>query len=765
MKNNPRRADEKQFSWLHFSDFQFSDRPRGGDEEADQALYAELRRLHQELGPWHALFISGDFAFSGRSSHFSRAEEQIAALLQLLKELKSVPQVYVIPGNHDLQRAGLPQSAVNLLRYVGEDAAYAKELLDDDSGSRAVVEKSFAAFTDWSNESEILAPHEKGVLPGDFSAVAEGNGCHVGIVGLNSAFVQLGSGDYYGELALETFQIDEVCYGKPDDWVEQFDAALLLTHHTPMWLSPSSRARLYTTIAPIGRFAAHLCGSQSGQERWGDYPVIPGQLLVQTRAFRSQEKRGFVAGKLSFADGANKIQIWPRVLDEEANKFIIDHNYALDLSEGDHFQADLPTPGAERRKLYLPASYKEESAQPPLVLEYLELRNFRCFKKLLVPLNQTSSLPGSWTCIVGINGAGKSSVLEALCLALLGQPTIRELGGARLDRMRRKEGNRAYDAEIRLWMREGERKRFLELQLGEADAGWAKGGREIPWEMAEFWQSMSSRLLVAYGATRNLASHVDTRNSHLTPDLRRLMTIFDPLTQLTSAKTLLQSSGQSRVFRTLLSNMVQQVLRDELQPQEVSGQVLFQTRGERVQALDLPDGFRSSIAWMADLCATWEEKNPAKARTGDPSQIEGIVLIDELALHLHPSLQRTLVPNLREVMPRVQWIVTTHSPLVLSSFDSREIVALDEDEPGSIRKLDRQILGFSTDEIYDWLMNTPASSVAMDHVLVQQDEMDSAQKDEVSQILRSSPETDAKKAQAEDEDFRQRVANITKQKS
>ncbi len=147
------------------------------------------------------------------------------------------------------------------------------------------------------------------------------------------------------------------------------------------------------------------------------------------------------------------------------------------------------------------------------------------------------------------------------------------------------------------------------------------------------------------------------------------------------------------------------------------GRVVFTTRGEPVGAIDLPDGFRSTIAWLVDLCSCWCEKFPDKAASRKPEDIEAIVLIDEIDLHLHPSLQRTIVPQLRRALPRVQWVVTTHSPLVLSSFDSAEIIALDRTEPGGVRFLDRQILGFTTDQVYEWLMETPPTSAALEQEL------------------------------------------------
>ena len=73
----------------------------------------------------------------------------------------------------------------------------------------------------------------------------------------------------------------------------------------------------------------------------------------------------------------------------------------------------------------------------PIYVESLRLKDFRCFEELELHFNRPSSLEGRWTCIAGINGSGKSTILQALGVALLGNPLALELGGERLNRMRR----------------------------------------------------------------------------------------------------------------------------------------------------------------------------------------------------------------------------------------------------------------------------------------------------------------------------------------
>jgi hypothetical protein len=259
-----------------------------------------------------------------------------------------------------------------------------------------------------------------------------------------------------------------------------------------------------------------------------------------------------------------------------------------------------------------------------------------------------------------------------------------------------------------------------------------------------------------------LSDFVDTRYNGLGADVRRVMTLFDPLTQVISAEVLLSKHNAAKTpLLRLFEPLLRQVFGGALGVGDRDGQFVFTARDGPLEAIDLPDGFRSSIAWLADLCAAWCEKFPKRAAKGDPADIEALVLIDEIDLHLHPSLQRTLVPRLREALPHVQWVVTTHSPLVLSSLDTAEIVALDRDEPSGVRFLDRQILGFTTDQIYTWLMGTPPTSAAMEQELARNGTPGPHSEEEVVELLMMSPEVSADEAKEQARQRRERLKRLS----
>lgn len=119
----------------------------------------------------------------------------------------------------------------------------------------------------------------------------------------------------------------------------------------------------------------------------------------------------------------------------------------------------------------------------------------------------------------------------------------------------------------------------------------------------------------------------------------------------------------------------------------------------------LSDGYRSTVALFADLawrCAILNPHLLAEAARETP----GIVLIDEVDLHLHPSWQRRLISDLRKAFPAIQFVLTTHSPQVISgasavlSKDNDKLLFLDtygQEEP-QVRELPEPI-GLLADKV------------------------------------------------------------------
>jgi predicted ATP-binding protein involved in virulence len=94
---------------------------------------------------------------------------------------------------------------------------------------------------------------------------------------------------------------------------------------------------------------------------------------------------------------------------------------------------------------------------------------------------------------------------------------------------------------------------------------------------------------------------------------------------------------------------------------DTDGRIWFKVNGEKVSTVALSDGFRSVLALSGDL--VWRLIN-AFPESENPLNEQGVVLIDELDIHLHPTWQREIAGLLRKTFPNIQFIMATHSPLV-----------------------------------------------------------------------------------------------------
>lgn len=112
----------------------------------------------------------------------------------------------------------------------------------------------------------------------------------------------------------------------------------------------------------------------------------------------------------------------------------------------------------------------------------------------------------------------------------------------------------------------------------------------------------------------------------------------------------------------------------DLRVQRAPQRMVVQKEGSLLEVNQLSDGEKSLLAMAGDLGRRLALANPALK---DPLSAEAVVLIDEIELHLHPGWQRMVVERLRQTFPNCQFILTTHSPQVLSQIPTESVILLE----------------------------------------------------------------------------------------
>ncbi|MEH2447254.1 MAG: AAA family ATPase [Nostoc sp.] len=127
-------------------------------------------------------------------------------------------------------------------------------------------------------------------------------------------------------------------------------------------------------------------------------------------------------------------------------------------------------------------------------------------------------------------------------------------------------------------------------------------------------------------------------------------------------------------------------------------------RGQELIINQLSDGEKCLLAMVGDLARRLAIANPSLP---DPLEGEGVVLIDEIELHLHPKWQREIIPALTRTFPNCQFIVTTHSPQVISQVKPEGIYILEKTDEGVVAKKPESSFGRDSNRILEDLMGVP----------------------------------------------------------
>lgn len=318
---------EFSFRWLHLSDLHFGMKGQAPLwSNLKHQLYDDLPLLFEQSGPWDLVIFSGDIVQKGVAAEFAGATDALVELYGKLSGLGCSPKFIAVPGNHDIVRPAENDMSVMLLQQWQKNATVREEFLrTNTSPYRKTVEESLSNYQAWyddlPNAGIPVLDAARGYLPGDQAVSIPINGKQVGIVCLNSTWLQLSKDNKEGDLHVDHSQLSTML-PEAEGWCRSNDFNLLITHHPVEWLNSENQTTWRTEIAPPGRFDLHLFGHMheplsSSLSVMGASPIAifqsPSLFGLEYLADGSAKRiHGYSAGAFSVTNKSRQLRIWPR---------------------------------------------------------------------------------------------------------------------------------------------------------------------------------------------------------------------------------------------------------------------------------------------------------------------------------------------------------------------------------------------------------------------------------------------------------------------
>lgn len=321
-----------------------------------------------------------------------------------------------------------------------------------------------------------------------------------------------------------------------------------------------------------------------------------------------------------------------------------------------------------------------------MFLRHLRLTNIRSVRSLDLDF-EVADGGRPWTYILGENGTGKSSVLKSIALVMAGGDAISELLGEPDDWIRL--GATTGSIEVEFATADNKRRKAaLSFQRGEKNFAFISRNRQDLEALdAAIAKADRNYFVVGYGVTRRapqdgLAS-IQSSGPYRSPRAQATATLFSTEAGLVSLEKWAMDLDYRRpeegleVIRQCFHVLLPGV--DFKRIDKDARRLLFTTEDGELPLAALSDGYQAMAAWCGDLLfrvteAFQDYANPLLAR--------GLLLVDELDLHLHPVWQRELVRFLKLTLPNMQAVVTTHSPLTVHQAGEGELFLLKRGSKG-----------------------------------------------------------------------------------
>ncbi|MBK7633887.1 MAG: AAA family ATPase [Saprospiraceae bacterium] len=414
-----------------------------------------------------------------------------------------------------------------------------------------------------------------------------------------------------------------------------------------------------------------------------------------------------------------------------------------------------------------------------MFIEKLELTNFRGFEHLVVTFDSKLNV------FIGTNGAGKTTILDACSLVLNHFIGILKSEGSvfYIEHSFTSDDVNYNSKESKLIITfKIEEKHFnYELKKNIFDTASSFKGDEIENYLSFFKKTIDDKtnlpIIIYFNSSKDFSVPVEIKedklkkyNKHI-PQLdtyidasNKRVYSFDDFGLWWRVEEDKENEKRLRVdpnFRSKELNIVRNAQKiflkglkgehydnlfisrsnpDENQNFKISkeGDLFLKKDNKYIKVSQLSEGEKFTILLVSDIARRLVVANPTKENILQDGN--GIVLIDEVDQHLHPSWQRNILPALKETFPSIQFVVTTHSPQVLSFVKEKNILLIDQFKVFGVP----ETYGRDSNEILELAYEVPESpfkgEIAEIYKLLSFKRMDEAKSKRDALVIKIGPE-------------------------
>ena len=337
-------------------------------------------------------------------------------------------------------------------------------------------------------------------------------------------------------------------------------------------------------------------------------------------------------------------------------------------------------------------------------IQQVTIKNFRCFEELTVNLNPDINI------FVGDNGSGKSAVLDAIAAAMF--PYISQSREVKEYRDRdpvtvfQRDLPVRNDSKFMEFATSIKNRILLQMIYSKGHTDDENAMLEMDSEFLhdtnqtiDYCQQPELFVLTYYKANRNLINIIDLDNI-----LNQSFSRFDALKNAFDATASFPDLANwlfVREFQELREGkkrgdinfelpdlkQVRKAISTIIAPnarvyfaQTTSAKLMVEWETEAGEKIELSlnqlsSGYRNMLALVMDFARRLAQANP---QMENPLEAEAVLMIDELDLHLHPTWQQKIIPDLRKVFPNTQIIATTHSPEIVTTVKRHQVKILED---------------------------------------------------------------------------------------